>query len=228
MRGEADRGLAVRVLIDGSRLRILAGNELLGEWDRSEIGIAALHDGFLIRADGEEFVLNTDDDPGVAEALGVTAATPRLARRLAASHPPEEHEPDEPAAAPTSRLAAIALAIGGVMVLAGGFVFSPQGATGLSGQEQPPVTDGSGRFWLAFVIGGLVVAGLAYLLAAARPWARVVAAIVLLVLAVFFALAVQDESFGSLDILGYGFIAGGLVVGVAVVFSGSLNRGERL
>ena len=59
MRGEADRGLAVRVLIDRSRVRILAGNELLGEWDRSQIGIAALHDGFLIRADGGEIGFRT-------------------------------------------------------------------------------------------------------------------------------------------------------------------------
>jgi hypothetical protein len=225
MRGEGDRGLGVRVLIDDARLRLVAGNELIGEWERSELGISALHEGFLIRADGEEIVLVTDDDPAVAEALGIAAATPRLARRLAASHPPVPHEEESPAPEAPSRLAPIALAIGGAMVLAGGFVFSPQATSQFAGDEQAPV-DGAGRFWLAFVIGGLLVAGLAYVLATGRLWARVAAVLVLLGIVVLFAISVQGDSLGPADILGYGFIAGGLVVGVAVVFSGSLSRGD--
>ncbi len=57
MRGESEPGLAVVVLVDEGRLRIISGADLVGEWDLDEIGIQALQEGFAIRAEGEEFVL---------------------------------------------------------------------------------------------------------------------------------------------------------------------------
>ena len=85
MRGETTPGVEVEVLADGVRISLLHRDELIGDWEIGDIGIQSLHDGFAIRAEGEEFVLKTDDDAGLAREIGIVAASPRLARKVAAS-----------------------------------------------------------------------------------------------------------------------------------------------
>ncbi|HYJ25935.1 MAG TPA: hypothetical protein VE027_13080, partial [Acidimicrobiia bacterium] len=77
--------------------------------------------GFAIRAEGEEFVLKTDDDVGLAREIGIAAASPRMARKVAASQNQEVPSTADPDPLVTrSKLAAIAFALGGVMALASG------------------------------------------------------------------------------------------------------------
>jgi hypothetical protein len=90
IKGDNGVGVGVEVFVDQYRIRLVSGNELVGEWEKDRIGVKALNDGFAIKVEGEEFVLKTDSDVAVAEELGLMASTPRMARKVAASHPPEE------------------------------------------------------------------------------------------------------------------------------------------
>lgn len=224
MRGESARAVPVEVFVDDeARLRLISGTELLGEWESRKIGIVSLNKGFAIRAEGEEFVLYTEDDVAVAEGLGLAAASPRMARKVAASHPPQEREPEPEPAPVRSNILAIAFALGGVLVLLGGFVMRSSPTVGAAA-DGPPSIDGSGQFWIAFVIGGLVMAGVAWVLSMGRTWGRALALVSVLALVVLFILAAQSSSVDANQLLAYGFVAGGLVVGVAVVFSGTVRR----
>ena len=225
MKGDVGPGVGVTVLLDESRLRLVSGGELIGEWELSELGVHALNDGFAVRAEGEEFVLKTEDDPALAEELGLQASTPRMARKVAASHPPEEREPEEEAAEPESNVPAIVFALAGVLVLAGGFLINAESSPQANLASSETGETGGGQFWLAFVLGGALMAGVAYILALGSRIARVLALVVLLAVVVFFALAAREAVLDANHLLAYGFIAGGIVVGVAVIFSGSL-RGE--
>ena len=81
MRGESGPGVEVEVLAEGSRLSLVHHEELIGEWDVGAIGIQSLYDGFAIRAEGEEFVLKTADDVGLAREIGLVAVSPRMGRQ---------------------------------------------------------------------------------------------------------------------------------------------------
>ena len=205
MRGDAGPGLGVRVLAEQRRLRLVSGNELVGDWSLSDIGISALQDGFNIRAEGEEFVLRTEDDVALAEEIGIAAASPRLARRLAASHNREE-EPVIEAPTISSHLAAIGLALAGALVILGGTLLEPE------------------AYRVAFVVGGVVMIAVAYVMSIGANVARMVATVVLVGLVVVFGFAVGGSPADPGDIAAYGFIAGGLVVGIAVLASGSLRQ----
>ncbi len=222
MRGEGGATVAVSVVVDGPRIRLVSGNELIGEWESATLGISALSDGFAVRAEGEEFILKTEDDAGLAEGLGMAATSPRLARQVAASHPPVEREAEPEVETPRSRVGAIVFAVGGVLVLAGGTVLRSMPTTSVAG-EQSLSSGGSGQFWIAFVVGGLLMAAVAYILAIGTKWARIASLVALAVVIGIFALAAQTASISSNQLPAYGFIAGGIVVGVAVVFSGSLS-----
>jgi hypothetical protein len=222
MRGDSTQTIAVQVHADGDTLRLLSGDELIGEWPVQGMGIQSLHEGFAIRAEGEELILKTDDDAGLAEELGLLTSSPRIARKMAASHNVEGPAPvplDEPAPEPPkSNLAAITFALGGVLVLAGGaFLRAAPDMVGADAGEL-------GSYWMAFMIGGLVMVAVAYLLSRGARWAHVVAILALGALIVVFAMAVQDVSADPNDLLAYGFLAGGIVVGVSVLFSGTLGR----
>jgi len=209
MRGDTTQTIAVQVYADSDRLRLLSGNELIGEWPVEGMGIHALQEGFAIRAEGEELILKTDNDVGLAEELGLLTSSPRLARKVAASHNIPEPESKPEPETPRSNLAAIAFALGGVLVLAGGAFLRGAGSVG--------------PFWLEFTLGGVVMVAVAYLLGRGVRWAHIVAVLAQIGLIVVFALAVQDVPPEANDLMAYGFIAGGIVVGVSVLFSGTLG-----
>jgi len=219
MRGDSTQTISVQVFADSERLRLLSGNELIGEWAVSGMGIYALQEGFAIRAEGEELILKTDNDVALAEELGLLTSSPRLARKVAASHNIEVPEPLPEPETPRSNLAAIAFALGGVLILAGGVVLRAAPNLGL---ESGPL----GPYWLAFSIGGAVMVAVAYLLGRGVRWAQILAVLALVGLIVVFALAIQDVPADANDLMAYGFIAGGIVVGVSVLFSGTLT-GDR-
>jgi len=120
MRGEPGPGAHVEVQAEGTRLRLLSGADVVGEWDIGSIGIQSLNDGFAVRAEGEEFVLRTDDDAGIAREIGIATASPRLARSMAAAQDAEASAGSSGLEA-KSGIGSIVFALAGVLVLSGGF-----------------------------------------------------------------------------------------------------------
>lgn len=210
----------MRVLAEERRIRLVSGNELVGDWMLSEIGISALNDGFNIKAEGEEFVLRTEDDVALAEELGVAAASPRLARRLAARHNPEASPTQEETPPISSNLAAIGFALAGALVILGGIFLRSQESSLASSSAD----GGDFEFWVAFVIGGVLMVAAAFVMSIGARVARIVATVVLVAMIVAFGFAVTGFDANALQLTAYGFIAGGLVVGVAVLFSGALRQ----
>ncbi|HWL50195.1 MAG TPA: hypothetical protein VNT92_09985, partial [Acidimicrobiia bacterium] len=193
MRGEAGRGVKVEVLADGPRLSVLHEDELIGEWEVGAIGIQSLHDGFAIRAEGEEFVLKTDDDAGLAREIGIIAASPRLARKVAASQNqdvPLRTDP-EPVVI-KSNLGAIAFAFGGVMAIAGGVLLRDDQTLAATGTSVDQGLGPGGNFWFAFVLGGLLMVGAALAIARKTKWSRMAAVIAVSALVVVFGLAARS------------------------------------
>lgn len=223
MRSEPGPALPVEVRADGAHLSLLSRGEVVGEWDVASIGIQSLQDGFAIRAEGEEFVLKTDDDVGVAREIGLVAASPRMARRVAASQNPDlPPKPDPVPVEPRSSLAAIAFALGGVLVFAGGLFLRDDPTLSFADRSAGQGMGEAGNFWLSFVIGGVLMVGVAFVLATRTRWSRAVATLAVVAVLVVFALAAQSATPDADHLLAYGFIAGGAVVGVAVVFGGAL------
>ncbi|HWB88747.1 MAG TPA: hypothetical protein VG872_05995 [Acidimicrobiia bacterium] len=213
MRGDNGPGVRVTVVVGDRRLRLMSGDEVVGDWLVSDIGINALQDGFKIRAEGEEFVLRTSDDVALAEEIGVGTASPRLARRLAARHNPEDRTVEsEPTPIP-SNLAAIGFAVGGALIVLGG-VFLDRADPGRGGFQ----------FWLTFVIGGVLMVGVSYVMSLGSQYARLIATGVVVAMIATFGFAVSGRAADVDELTSYGFIAGGLVVGVAVLVSGGPNR----
>lgn len=222
MRGDTGPGVAVSIFADEGRLRLVSGNELVGDWMVADIGISALQEGFNVKAEGEEFVLRSTDDVALAEELGVLAVSPRLGRRLAARHNPEEPEevPESPQI--SSHLAAIGFAVAGALVVLGGTFLNIADPGAVGGGAE----DGGIEFWLAFVIGGVLMIAIAYVMSIGARGARAVAAVVLVAVVALFGFAVARSEPGATEVTAYGFVAGGLVVGVAVLVSGSLSQGD--
>ncbi len=216
MRGDTGPGVAVTVVAEQRRLKLLSGSELVGDWTVSEIGIASLQDGFAIKAEGEEFVLRTDDDVALADEIGIAAASPRLARKLAARHNPEAAPaPAEPATVP-SNLAAIGFAVAGALVVLGG--------TFLRSGEALEGSSGGFPFWIVFVAGGSLMIAVAFVMSLGGRMARILAIVLLLGLVIAFGVAIGDTAGNATELSAYGFVAGGLVVGIAVLFSGGLRQ----
>ena len=221
MRGDTGPGVRVQVVADAERLRLVSGNELVGDWQISDIGIVVLHEGFNVKAEGEEFVLRTDDDVALADEIGVAAASPRLARRIAARHNPETPpEPEDPTPV-KSNLGAIGLAVaGGLIVLGGSFLNLDIGVSARSDAAS------ENEFWIAFVIGGVLMIAAAFVMSIGTRFARTAATVLLLAMIIAFGFLVSGSSADTSELTAYGFIAGGLVVGVAVLFSGSLGQSD--
>lgn len=218
MNGEADRETRVRIQVEGEILRLKSGEDVLGEWSIHEIGIHALNEGFLVRAEGEEFLLVTEDDAALAESLDLKTVSPRLAKQVLARRRPEE-APSRPELEPEpSRVGAIAFALSGALVVVGATFL--RAATLSRGQDE---VVGRLEFWLAFTIGGVLMIATGVVLARPTRWGRLAAILSLALIMILFGLAVSDTRIDATHLTAYGFLAGGLVVGVAVLFGGLLE-----
>ena len=218
--GPADE-TRVRVQVEGGSLRLRARDEILGEWPVDEIGIQSLNEGFLVRAEGEEFLLITEDDAAFAEEMELKAVSPRLAKQVAARHrpddpalPPEQPEPKPSGAGP------LAFALSGALIVVGASILGSIDANVVRGQDE--ITEGL-EFWLAFTIGGVLMIATAYILSIGARWGRVAAILSLAIVTLVFGLAITDTPTDATHLTAYGFLAGGLVIGVAVVFGGLLE-----
>lgn len=225
MRGDTGPGVGVKILAEEGRLRLISGNELVGDWVVGDIGVNALNEGFNIKAEGEEFVLRTVDDAAFAEEIGIMAVSPRLGRRLAARHNPEVRDAAPEPPQMSSNLAAVGFAVAGALIVLGG-TFLNIAAPGNAALLRGRAGGGGFEFWLAFIIGGILMIAIAYVMSIGARSARAIASLSLLAVVVAFGFAVRRSSAGAGEITAYGFIAGGLVVGVAVLVSGSLRQGE--
>ena len=228
MRGDDGPGTPVRVNAGDGRLRIDAGGEQIGDWDIHQIGIKAIPEGFSIRAEGEEFVLRSADEVALAEEFHQAAATPRLARKVAAAHNPEI-PPDPPRGEVfpegSSHVAAIAFALGGVLVFLGGLFL--RNIDPVAASRQALTSDFAGvEFWLAFVVGGLLMLALAFIMSFGNRWARLLSLLVVAGLIALFAYSLTVNEGDGGQFAAYGFIAGGVVIGVAVLFSGGLGDSD--
>lgn len=82
--GDNEAPLGVELDLTDDRLTVRAGDIEVGDWSRDEIRVSALQDGFHIRAEGEEIVLEVTDDAHFAVDLGLRNAHPSLRRRMSA------------------------------------------------------------------------------------------------------------------------------------------------
>lgn len=84
LRTPAKRDTAIRVVIDlnGERLRLRSGDTEIANWSLGEIRVNALTDGFHVKAEGEEIILDLVQDAEFAVALGLGSAPVDLARRM--------------------------------------------------------------------------------------------------------------------------------------------------
>ncbi len=76
----------IHVVIDltDDRLTMMSGDVEVADWARHEIRISPMLDGFHIRAEGDEIILNVTDDAHFALDLGLRNAPPALRRRMSA------------------------------------------------------------------------------------------------------------------------------------------------
>jgi len=216
MSGEPSPGFPVRITAVDKSLRIDSDGEFSGEWPTTAMRIKALNEGFAIRAGGREFVLRVDDEVGVAEELGIAAATPRLARKMAARHNPEARPlPPEPVPI-KSNLGAVAFALAGALVLVGGTFLQT---------AEAPATD-LGGFSIVFIGGGILMVAGAYLMTRGPRWGRALGLAVLLGVIVSFGILVSGAGGDTRYLTPYVFISAGLVVGLAIMFSESLGASD--
>lgn len=220
-KGEPGPGIPVRVWAESGRFRIEAGTEVVGDWSIHDVGVVVLDNGFSIKAEGEEFLLLAEDDAGIAEELGVAAAAPRMARRVAARHNPDRPLPHDVEAdiAPESKLAPIGLALAGALVIAGAILLSAI-SVAPGGFDPGAAAVGGMRFWVAFTGCGVLLTFFAFLMSIGANWARVPAMLVIAAEVVLFGLLVNRGVPETSALISYGLIAGGMVIGVAVLFSG--------
>lgn len=86
LRVSGDTGLPLGVEVDltDGRMKVRAGDTELANWNIDRIRVSALQDGFHVRAEGEEVILNIIDDARFAIELGLRTAYPGLRRRMSA------------------------------------------------------------------------------------------------------------------------------------------------
>jgi hypothetical protein len=82
MANRVETGVDVIVDIVSETLSIKAGDQVLGTWPLSAVGIRGEDDGFHLRMEGEEVLLVTDDETGFAIAVGMRSASPIMRRRI--------------------------------------------------------------------------------------------------------------------------------------------------
>ena len=72
----------IQVDLTGERFRLVSGNVELGNWSLDEIVVNAQPDGFHLRAEGEEIILEMPRDAEFALALGLRTGPPLLVRKM--------------------------------------------------------------------------------------------------------------------------------------------------
>ena len=84
MYGDAGPPLNVTIDVSEAHLHLKSGETEVADWPISQIRVSALEDGFHVRAEGEDVVLEVDDDARFAVELGLRNAHPALRKRMAA------------------------------------------------------------------------------------------------------------------------------------------------
>jgi len=76
----------IHVVIDltDERLTMMSADVEVADWAREEIRVTPANDGFHIRAEGEEIILDVTEDARFALDLGLRNAPPTLRRRMSA------------------------------------------------------------------------------------------------------------------------------------------------
>jgi hypothetical protein len=82
--GDDGPPLSVTIDLTEGRLRMSSGESEIGDWSMSEIRVNALPDGFHLRAEGEEVLLDITEDAQFAVDIGLRTAPPHLRRRMSA------------------------------------------------------------------------------------------------------------------------------------------------
>jgi len=74
--GDPTIAVTAEVMIDDEHLVVRSGPAQIGDWARQEIEIDASAEGFRLRADGEDLILDVTDPEGFAAAVGIPAFEP--------------------------------------------------------------------------------------------------------------------------------------------------------
>lgn len=82
--GDDTQPLPVLVDLTDNKLTMTIGSQEVAAWNRDQMRIAAMPDGFHIRAEGEAIILDVSDDAKFALELGLKNAHPALRRRMSA------------------------------------------------------------------------------------------------------------------------------------------------
>jgi hypothetical protein len=82
--GEDEPPIGVMVDLTDGRMRVSAGDIEVADWSLDEVRISALLDGFHVRAEGDEVVLEIEDEGHFALDLGLKSGHPALRRKMAA------------------------------------------------------------------------------------------------------------------------------------------------
>ena len=76
--------VGVEIDLTDERMRVRSGEVEVANWSLRDIRVSALADGFHVRAEGEEVVLDVIEDGRFAIELGLKSAHPALRRRMSA------------------------------------------------------------------------------------------------------------------------------------------------
>ena len=73
--GQSGLPLGVEVDLTGDRMIVNTTDALVADWALDEIRVSSLPDGFHVKAEGEEIVLNVTERSRFAEELGLFGGT---------------------------------------------------------------------------------------------------------------------------------------------------------
>lgn len=82
--GDDGSGLGVVIDLTDERMRVSSAQAEIGNWSRKDVRVNALPDGFHMRVEGEEVILDISQDAEFAVELGISTAPPLLRRRMSA------------------------------------------------------------------------------------------------------------------------------------------------
>lgn len=117
----------------------------------------------------------------------------------------------------------LGLGLAGALIAVGGVALRPveqSTATGLADLEAGT------RFWIAFVLGGLLIGVIALAVNIANRLARLLLVMTVAAMGVAAAAALQDTAMEVDDVLGFGFITGGIIISVGVMLTDVVRRPE--